>query len=267
MLRFNFKKVKASLFALPLTVILLSQTVFAASYTVVQGDSLYKIGNKFNTTVSSIKQSNNLTSDTIYPGQVLNIPAKTYTVKSGDTLYLICKSNNISLPALRAANNKWDDLIYPGQKLTIPASSSSGGSQVPQSSTQPSPSNAAVIPYSSNELDLLARLITAEADGQPYAAQVAVGAVVINRVKDPRFPNTISGVIYEVSGGYYQFTPVENGWINKPATQEAKNAAYDALHGVDPSHGAVYYFDDSATNRWLWSKPIYAWIGNMVYVY
>jgi N-acetylmuramoyl-L-alanine amidase len=260
MLRFNFRKVKAYLLALLLTVIILSQSAFAAGYTVVSGDSLYKIGNKFNTTVSSIKQTNKLTSDTIYPGQVLDVPAKIYTVKSGDTLYLISKSNNISLSALRAANNKWDDWIYPGQKLLIPVASTSSGSQSGFS-------NKAVIPYSSYELDLLARLITAEAEGQPYKAQVAVGAVIINRVKDSRFLNTISGVIYEVSGGYYQFTPVLNGRINRPATQEAKNAAYEALHGADPSNGALYFFDDSATNKWLWSKPITARIGNMVYAY
>jgi len=258
MLRFNFRKVKAYLLALPLTLAILSQTAFAASYTVVSGDSLYKISNKFNTTINYIKQSNNLTSDTIYPGQVLNVPAKVYTVKSGDSLYLISKSHNISLSALRAANNKWDDLIYPGQKLLIPETSTSGGSQAASA-------NKAVIPYSSYEFDLLARLITAEAEGEPYQAQVAVGAVIVNRVKDPRFPNTISGVIYEVSGGYYQFTPVLNGRINMPATQSAKNAAYEALHGADPSKGALYFFDVTATNKWLWSKPITARLGKMVF--
>ncbi|HHW48368.1 MAG TPA: LysM peptidoglycan-binding domain-containing protein [Clostridiaceae bacterium] len=259
MLRFNFKKIKAYLLVLPLTVLFFSQAAFAASYTVVSGDSLYKISNKFNTTVSYIKQINKLTSDTIYPGQVLDVPAKVYTVKSGDTLFLISKSHNISLSALRATNNKWDDLIFPGQKLLIPNASSTGGNQ---SGT----SNKAVIPYSSYEFDLLARLITAEAEGEPYQAQVAVGAVIVNRVKDPRFPNTISGVIYEVSGGYYQFTPVLNGRINMPATQSAKNAAYEALHGADPSNGALYFFDVTATNKWLWSKPITAKIGKMVFV-
>jgi len=110
-------------------------------------------------------------------------------------------------------------------------------------------------------------LITAEAESEPYNAKVGVGGVVLNRVKDSRFPNSINGVIYEKSYGYYQFTPVENGWIHKPASEDAKRAAYDALHGSDPSNGAVYYFDDSATNKWLWSKPLAARIGRMVYVY
>jgi spore germination cell wall hydrolase CwlJ-like protein len=254
MLKFNFKKAKAFLFALPLTVIIFSQSVFAADYTVVRGDSLYTIGSKFNTTVSALKQSNNLSSNTIYQGQVLNVPGKVYIVRAGDTLYKIARYNGVSLYSLRNANNKWNDYLYVGQRLIIPASSQSSAKQ-------------SVIPYTSSDVDLLARLITAEADGQPYSAQVAVGAVIINRVQDSRFPKTIRGVIYQIDGGYYQFTPVENGMINKPATQTAKNAAYDALYGSDPTKGAVYYFDDSTTNKWVWSKPIAARIGNMVFTY
>ncbi len=90
--------------------------------------------------------------------------------------------------------------------------------------------------------------------------------MVINRIKSSQFPNSISSVIYQKSDGYYQFTPVVNGWINKPATEASKKAAKEALYGSDPSKGALYYFDDSATNKWLWSKPITARIGNMVYV-
>jgi len=127
--------------------------------------------------------------------------------------------------------------------------------------------NSGTIPYTQSDLDLLARLITAEADNQPYVAKVAVGAVVVNRVKDSRFPNTISGVIYDKSYGYYQFTPVMNGMINKPASQEALRAAYDALNGVDPTNGALYFFDNTATNKWLWSKPIALRSGIMVFAY
>ena len=263
MLRFHFKKAKLAWLALPMALFLFSQTALAASYTVVKGDSLYKIGSVFNTSADSIKQSNGLSGNTIYPGQVLTIPTGTYTVKAGDTLYLIAKRYNISLSSLRQINNKWDNWIYPGQKLILPnAAAPAGSTAAPSGSTK-----APVIPYTASDLDLLARLITAEAGDQPYDAKVSVGAVVINRVKNPTFPNTIRGVIYQVDGGYYQFTPVENGWINKPATQDAKNAAYAALHGSDPTHGALFYFDDSATNKWLWSKPLAARIGNMVYTY
>jgi N-acetylmuramoyl-L-alanine amidase len=237
----------------------------AAGYTVNPGDTLYKIGLLFNTTAGAIMKDNGLASTVIYPGQVLNVPSNEYTVKSGDTLYLIAKRHNISLSSIRKANNKWDDLIYPGQKLIIPGGSSSAGTQ--SNVSRGEDTRSSVIPYTQSELDLLARLIRSEAEGQPYSAQVAVGAVVVNRVKNPRFPNTIKDVIYQIDGGYYQFTPVQNGWINRPATAESKKAALEALKGSDPSNGALYYFDDSATNKWLWSKPLKARIGNMVYVY
>ena len=113
----------------------------------------------------------------------------------------------------------------------------------------------------------MARLITAEADGEPHNAKVGVGAVVVNRVKDDRFPNTISGVINQKDSQFYQFTPVENGLINKPASQDSIVAAEEALKGIDPTNGAVYYFDDSTTNSWIWSKPIAIRIDNMVYTY
>ena len=156
-------------------------------------------------------------------------------------------------------------MIYPGQQLVIPGASAG---QTTQSSAQSSSNTAkAVVSYTAADLDLLARLITAEAEGEPYNAKVAVGAVVINRMKDSRFPNTLSGVVYERSYGYYQFTPVLNGFINKPASEDSKKAAYEALHGADPSNGAFYYFDTSATNQWLWSKPLAAKIGKLVFVY
>ncbi len=257
---FTLKKAKAVVFAAIFTM-LVPYTAQAAAYKVVQGDTLYSLGKVFNTTSSAIMKDNGLSGTTIYPGQVLNVPGTTYTVQAGDTLYGIAKKFGVSVDTLKKASNEWDNIIYPGQKLIVPkvatgSTPSTGGS-----------STGARVPYTAADLDLLARLITAEAQGEPYNAQVAVGAVVINRVKDSRYPNTIKGVIYEVSGGYYQFSPVLNGYINKPATEESKKAAYDALHGADPSRGAFYYFDDSATNKWLWSKPLAARIGHMVFVY
>jgi N-acetylmuramoyl-L-alanine amidase len=251
---FKHRKAAAFFGGLLATFMLLASSAFAGSYKVVANDTLNRIGGIFNTSASTIMNDNGLKSTVIYPGQVLYVRAETYTVKSGDTLYLISQKYGISLSKLRSANNKWDDLLYPGQKLAIPSAGSSAAGK-------------AAVSYTQSDYDLLARLITAEAGSEPYNAQVGVGAVVINRILDGRFPNTISSVIYQKDAGYYQFTPVENGWINKPATETAKKAAYDALHGSDPSNGAVYYFDDSATNKWLWSKPIKAYIGHMVFVY
>lgn len=235
-----------------------SAAAFASSYTVKSGDTLYKIGLAFKTTASKIMSDNNLSGTMIYPGQTLKVPATAHTVKSGDTLYLISKKYGVTISEIKQCNNKWDDMIYPGQILLIPTSGSSSSSNSNKSSS---------ISYSSAELDLLARLVRSEAENQPYEAQVAVAAVVINRIKSDLFPDTISSVIYEKSSGYYQFTPVENGMINNAATATAKNAALAALNGSDPSKGSLYYFDDSATNKWLWSKEIRARIGNMVYVY
>lgn len=105
---------------------------------------------------------------------------------------------------------------------------------------------------------LLARLISAEARGEPYTGQVAVGAVVLNRVKHPSFPNTISGVIYQ-SGA---FTCLVDGQFNQPIADSAYRAARDALNGVDPSGGAIYYFNPAtATSSWIWSRPLITVIG------
>jgi len=240
-------------------------TAHAAPYTVRNGDSLYTLGKLFNTSPDVIRNNSGLSGDTIYPGQVLDVPAQVYTVKRGDTLYLISKRNGITLYSLRVANNQWDNYIYPGEKLLIP-----GGEAAERKSQEISraqQTSRARISYTAEDVDLLARLIMSEAENQPYNAMVGVGGVVINRVLSAEFAGTIRGVIYERLGGYYQFTPVENGWINRPASQTARQAAYDALHGSDPSNGALFYFDDSATNKWLWSKPLAARIGNMVYVY
>jgi spore germination cell wall hydrolase CwlJ-like protein len=260
-----FKKLWVLLLAVPLS-LMVAHTAYAGSYTVMANDSLYKIGRLFNTTASSIAKANNLSGETIYPGQVLNVPCSTYSVKSGDSLYLISNRHNVTLDSLRKANNKWDNNIYPGQILNIPGTAASG-TQTATSSVPASSTSKAVIPYTQAELDLLSRLITAEADGESYVAKVAVGAVVVNRVQDSRFPNSISAVIYQKDGGYYQFSPVENGWINKPASSDSKRAALEALQGSDPTNGALYYFDDSTTNKWIWSKPIAFRTGNMVYSY
>jgi spore germination cell wall hydrolase CwlJ-like protein len=252
------KKIKSLLMTISLT-LLSMQSVQAASYTVAPGDSLYKIGQTFNTSVNTIIQNNNLSSIMLYPGQTLDIPSKPYTVQNGDSLYLVSQKFGISLYTLRQLNNKWDNTIYSGQTLYVPSSAVNSG--------QSTPAPNAVISYTASELDLLARLIKAEAEGQPYSAKVAVGAVVVNRVQDSRFPKTITNVIYQIDAGYYQFSPVANGMINKPATDDDRKAALEALRGADPTNGALYYFDDSTTNKWLWSKTVALRVDRMVFSY
>ena len=113
---------------------------------------------------------------------------------------------------------------------------------------------------SASDVQLIARAINGEARGEPYEGQVAVGAVILNRVKSPEFPNTIAGVIYEPGA----FTAVSDGQINVPIAEGSTvvKAARDALNGWDPTGGAIYYFNpDTATNKWIWSRPVIKTIG------
>ena len=114
-------------------------------------------------------------------------------------------------------------------------------------------------PTQDASVDLLARVISAEARGEPYSGQVAVGAVILNRVEHPSFPNTIAGVVYQPGA----FTCMVDGQFNEPVAQSAVRAARDALNGVDPSGGAIYYFNPAtATSSWIWSRPLILQIGN-----
>jgi len=108
------------------------------------------------------------------------------------------------------------------------------------------------------DVNLLARLISAEARGEPYTGQVAVGAVVLNRMEHPSFPNTLSGVIYQAGA----FTCITDGQFNEPVAESSYRAARDAINGWDPSGGAIYYFNPStATSSWIWSRPLICVIG------
>ena len=110
----------------------------------------------------------------------------------------------------------------------------------------------------SGDVALLARLISAEARGEPYTGQVAVGAVVLNRMKHPSFPNTMSGVIYQPGA----FSCMGDGQFDQPVADSCYQAARDALNGWDPSGGAIYYFNPvTATSKWIWSRPHLVTIG------
>ncbi len=122
----------------------------------------------------------------------------------------------------------------------------------------PGGSTAAASTGGSRDLDLLAHLIYGEARGEPYTGKVAVAAVVLNRVRDSRFPSTISGVIYQPAA----FDAVSDGQINLYPDKSARDAASDALNGWDPSYGCLYYYNPAtATSSWIWSRPIIIKIG------
>ncbi len=112
---------------------------------------------------------------------------------------------------------------------------------------------------SEHDVALLAKVISAEARGEPYAGQVAVGAVILNRVEHPSFPGTLAGVVYQPGA----FTCMVDGQIDQPVAQSARRAAQEALNGSDPSGGAIYYFNpNTATSAWIWSRPLIKVIGN-----
>lgn len=115
--------------------------------------------------------------------------------------------------------------------------------------------------YNKN-MQLLARIISAEARGEPYKGQVAVGAVIMNRIRHPSFPNTLAGVIYQPGA----FTAVSDGQINEPVVDSSYKAAADALNGWDPTSGCIYYFNPStATSKWIWSRPQVLTIGKHIF--
>lgn len=105
---------------------------------------------------------------------------------------------------------------------------------------------------------LLARIISAESRGEPYTGQVAVGAVILNRIEHPSFPDTLSGVIYQNGA----FTAIVDGQFNEPISESAYSAARDALNGWDPTGGCIYYYNpDKTSNKFMWSRPTVITIG------
>jgi LysM repeat protein len=228
-------------------------TASAANYRVASRDTLYSLSKLFHTSVKTLRYSNNFNEDRLTPGDVIHVPAHVYNVKSGDTLYKVATKYAVPVSSLKKANGKTGGFIVPGEKLIIPG-------------VKPSKKSDHVISYSSGEVELLAKLIEAEASGESMQAKIGVGAVVINRVQSGNWASSLTGVINQRFGAYYQFTPVKIGTIHNTPSAASKKAAWIAMFGSDPSKGAVYYFDQSSKNQWLWSKSRTARIDHMVFV-
>ena len=231
--------------------LLTANTAFAANYQIRSGDTLAKIAQNYGITVSALKSANNLTSDTIYPGNYLYIPQTTvHTVKSGDTLYLIGQSYGVTPQSIKELNSLSSDTLFVGQQLTIPQRTATLASRGhTYSATQ-------------SEIDLLARLVYGEARGESLEGQVAVAAVVLNRLHNTQFPNTVSAVVYE----NLAFTAVNDGQINLTPDTSAYTAVRLALAGHDPSLGSLYYWNPkTATSKWIWSRTVLIKIGNHLF--
>jgi len=226
--------------------ILLTRAALAAPlrYTVVPGDSLFSIGQRFGVSATALARYNGLTSNTIYPGQVLAIPGLTaYTVRPGDSLYLLGQRFGTTVAELWRLNALGSDRIVVGQTLAVPLGR---------------------IMLTSDEVYLLGQMIHAEAEAEPYLGKVAVGAVILNRIRHPLFPSTLRGVLFQPG----QFEPIMNGWFWRPPGTESLRAAHDAVAGWDPTGGALYFYNpDKATNRWIFTRPIALRIGNHVFTY
>ncbi|MGE5509208.1 MAG: LysM peptidoglycan-binding domain-containing protein [Chitinophagales bacterium] len=261
------------------------------AYTVQAGDTLFLIAQRYGTTVAALQQTNGLTNpDSLYAGQRLTIPSgstatpapapsptpatgdQTYTVQSGDTLYLIAQRYKTTVDALVQANHITDvNNLAPGTVLQIPAASTPATNASGQIVEPGIDLSTAVwgskYVISQQDYDLLARLVSAEAQGEPYDGQVAVAATVLHRMTDPRFPNTVNDIIYQgVGTAYPQYSPVYDGAINNPAVPSAYQAVKDALNGVDPSNGANGFYNPTGTeNTWVRSQPVTVTIGNHIF--
>lgn len=183
-----------------------------------------------------------------------NAEAATYTVQPGDSYWKIAQDHSLDYASIMQLNGRTSSLIFPGEQLQLP--DTSVVQATPATTTSPS------MNVSEGDKDLLARLVRAEALGEPYAGKVAVAEVVLNRVLSPSFPDTVSGVIYE-SG---QFSPVTNGSINKPADSDSIRAVEDALASTSLGDGPLYFYNPSIVMRsWLGSRPTVEVIGHHIF--
>lgn len=231
-----------------IAIILCVSLVFAApafgqQHKIQPGDSLWKIARAYAVSVENLMAANNLSSDLIIAGETLEIPI-VHSVVKGDSLFLLAQRYGTSINAITRLNNITGTTIYVGEKLLVPA----GG--------------AKTISASQEEIELLARAVFSEARGEPYLGQVAVAAVILNRVASPDFPNTIAGVIYQP----WAITAVHDGQFWLTPNQAAYAAAEQALQGIDPTMGALYYYNPiTATNQWIRSRQIITAIGAHVF--
>lgn len=145
------------------------------------------------------------------------------------------------------------------------SASASTSTATPKAATTAAPVSAGpnvVSGISSNDVNIMAHVVYGEARGEPMAGQIAIAAVILNRLRDPKFPHTVAGIVYQDGA----FDATMNGQANLQPNSSALTAVEDALHGMDPSQGAIYYYNPAtATSSWIWSRPIITRIGHHVF--
>lgn len=245
---------KAAVYTAVVAAFLLGSAGVSASdltyHTVQKGDTCYKIAQNYGVELSAVLNANGLTAqEIIYPGRTIvldgnakNTPGANFTVKKGDTLYSIAAAYGTTAQKIRQTNGLSSDRIYVGQNLLVPTATAG---------------------LSQDDIWLMAKMIHAEARGESDMGQLAVGAVIMNRMKSDLFPNTMSGVLYQKN----QFTAVQDGQFHSlNPDQRAMDAAQKAALGQDPTGGALFYWNPKkANNAWLNQKPILVTIGNHVF--
>lgn len=173
-----------------------------------------------------------------------------HDIKPGESLYIIAVNNRTSVNELKQANSLHGDLIYAGDKLVIPGRLKNS-----------KPGTASV---KNRDIDLLARLVNAEAQGEPFRGKVAIASVILNRMEDPKFPKTITGNIFK----QHEFESVSNGliWKRQP-TREDYQAVKSAFQGWDPAYGSKFFFNPAKVkgSSWVWTRRIVERIGNHVF--
>ncbi|WP_226037622.1 cell wall hydrolase [Aquibacillus saliphilus] len=169
--------------------------------------------------------------------------AATYQLQKNDSFWTIANKYGVSLLNLQSTNNRSSSLLYAGETLSIPTTMSSA------------------------DRDLMARLVHAEAKGESYAGKVAVATVILNRMDNKQFPNTVNGVVYQRSaGGHYAFSPVKDGAINQVANTTAKRAVNEALAFRGQGAGSLYFYNPkTAKSSWITTREVTITIGNHVF--
>ena len=233
-----------------ITAILLSiLAIFSVGWTVMDSQSIENYTANEAVAVAVIKQG--ATGSTV---RTIQQKLKRWGYYTGNVDGIFGSKTKAAVRYFQRKNGlKVDGIVGPAtlKALGIKATSSSGGSSGGNGTS-----------FSNADVTLLARLIYGEARGESYTGQIAVGAVVMNRLRSSSFPNTISGVIYQP----YAFTAVNDGQINLTPNDKAYRAAKEAMNGYDPSYGALYYYNPAtATSSWIFTRKTTVVIGRHVF--